>query len=105
MSDLPRITDALVRCYLCDAEAPVIDMTMTDDELWECDDTEGCQARQDAMGWAPAYPRDPVAEANIAALHERIRRAQRRRRRRLWIFLGPMLLCVLAGGLIGWRRS
>lgn len=48
MSDLPRITDSLVRCYLCDREAPVMDMTMTDDELWECDDTEGCEARRSA---------------------------------------------------------
>lgn len=46
--NLPRIGDHLVRCHLCGAHAPLRNMTMNDDELWECDDTDACAARRRA---------------------------------------------------------
>lgn len=47
------ILDEMVRCCLCETEQPVRDMTMNEDELWECGNDDACASR--------AVRPDPIA--------------------------------------------
>ncbi len=66
---MKSILDEPARCALCGLTSPVGDMTMNDDELWECDDATACEARKrcgeelTALGW-PLKTAEPQAPAD-----------------------------------------